>query len=115
VASDKRLTFRITRRRAGSVADKTDAIQAVACIRFVRRCLVVLVHAVNRESEGLLSEGKHAKGNATGSDNEPKEPGDQKQLKKDPISTKEKVKRPSQGNGVRVEWHLLSGVDGRFF
>jgi len=30
-------TLRIRRRRAGSVDDTTDAIRAVACIRFVRR------------------------------------------------------------------------------
>ena len=33
-----RLTLRIRRRRAGSVDATTDAIRAVACIRFVRRC-----------------------------------------------------------------------------
>ncbi len=38
-------TSRIRRRRAGSVADTTDAIQAVACIRFVRlACAGRVVH-----------------------------------------------------------------------
>ena len=34
-------TTRIRRRRAGSVDDATDAIRAVACIRFVRPWLAV--------------------------------------------------------------------------
>jgi hypothetical protein len=38
-----RLTSRIRRRRAGGVADTTDSLRAVACIRFVRRWLVVVV------------------------------------------------------------------------
>ena len=33
-------TLRIRRRRAGSVDDTTDAIRAVACIRFVRRMFI---------------------------------------------------------------------------
>jgi len=63
--------------------------------------LEFVVHAVNCDRKDLVSEGKHAKGNATRSDNEPKELSDQKQLKKDSVSTKEEVKRPGKyGDGV---------------
>ena len=39
-------TSRIRRRRAQDVADTTDSLQAVACIRFVRPWLVVIVHSL---------------------------------------------------------------------
>ncbi|MEQ1933337.1 MAG: hypothetical protein ABL962_05590 [Fimbriimonadaceae bacterium] len=38
-------TIRIRRRRAGGVDDTTDAIRAVACIRFVR-AVVAVVHGL---------------------------------------------------------------------
>ena len=34
----KCLTIRIRRRREQDVADTTESLRAVACIRFVRRC-----------------------------------------------------------------------------
>ena len=39
-------TSRIRRRRAQDVADRTDSLRAVACIRFVRHWLVNVVSAV---------------------------------------------------------------------
>ncbi len=66
---------------------------------FFVRLWWLMQHIMN--AWNLVFEGKHSKGNATGSGNEPKEPGDQEQLKKDPVSTKEKVKGSSKcGYGV---------------
>ena len=43
-------TLRIRRRRAQDVADTTDSLRAVACIRFVRLCwCIVAAHFVARE------------------------------------------------------------------
>jgi len=47
-------TLRIRRRRAGSVDDTTDAIRAVACIRFVRPCCLVWAHRCKEVSSGVL-------------------------------------------------------------
>ena len=47
-------TSRIRRRRAQDVADTTDSLRAVACIRFVRLVLVVGLHG--GPSEHLIEE-----------------------------------------------------------